>query len=487
MKNSSMRVCVSKLVRFTLTAFLCGLPWSAMDLPVTAGTAVGRDLVTDEPNAPKGRPSGVPDYRPVVDAAAGRHLGLSLKKLRHGIDPPRPFLIWAIGSSYTNMLGNGEIWKEELPRRFPAAPPVVYRKMVGNSCPWQYLRGWARHLVIPDQPDLIIIYTLGRPEDLDTLLVELRSQTTADIIVPSIHWRERDQALWGLSESAVDQDVAVVRAVCAKHGVEFVENRRAWAAYLAANHLPISALLKDAVHQSDYGAEIINRNILAHLRESDHGTDELQARERRIEPPAVLDGSGTVAFTGTRIDLVGTRSFSGGRLRVIIDDEQAGNLDAFVVSYVQPDASNARVGRGSVPRDQAPHGVAVGRNVIPQEWTIVMTSDKGDYELTGSLTGGDGIGNAFQPFTSMSGQIVIEPDLWRRAERNRTGDRFTFSVRRACLDAIDFAGPEGERFIVRIAQMLANGPHRLTLHQDRPGPTPIEWLEVYEPPLKLTP
>ena len=65
--------------------------------------------------------------------------------------------------------------------------------MVGNSCPWQYLLGWARHLVIPDQPDLVLIYTIGNPLDLEKLIVELRSHTTADIIVPSIHWRESDR------------------------------------------------------------------------------------------------------------------------------------------------------------------------------------------------------------------------------------------------------------------------------------------------------
>lgn len=127
--------------------------------------------------------------------------------------------------------------------------------MVGNSCPWQYLSGWARHLVIPDQPDLVIIYTIGNPEDLEKLIVELRRNCTADIIVPSIHWRERDEQLFGNSENAADQDVGAVREICARHGVEFVENRKAWGDYLAANNLPIPALLKDAVHQSDYGRD----------------------------------------------------------------------------------------------------------------------------------------------------------------------------------------------------------------------------------------
>jgi len=126
-----------------------------------------RSLVTDEPVFSMGKPEGAPDYVAKVDPKAGQHLALTLSKLQNGLATERPFLIWAIGSSYTNMLGSGEFWQEEIPKRFPNAPEIRYEKMVGNSCPWQYLRGWARHLVVPDQPDLVITYTLGTPEDLE--------------------------------------------------------------------------------------------------------------------------------------------------------------------------------------------------------------------------------------------------------------------------------------------------------------------------------
>ncbi|MCF7848392.1 MAG: autotransporter domain-containing protein [Kiritimatiellales bacterium] len=101
-----------------------------------------RSLVTDEPRALKGKPEGAADYVAKADPPDGQHLALTMKKLENGIDPARPFLIWALGSSYCNMLGNGEAWKEGIPKRFPKAPPIRYEKMVGNSCPWQYLRGW---------------------------------------------------------------------------------------------------------------------------------------------------------------------------------------------------------------------------------------------------------------------------------------------------------------------------------------------------------
>lgn len=446
------------------------------------GSAPARSLVTDEPRTAKGKPEGAADYVPKVHPNDGRHLALTMRKLENGIDPPRPFLIWAIGSSYTNMLGNGEAWQAEIPKRFPKAPPIEYRKMVGNSCPWQYLRGWAKHLVIPDQPDLVLIYTIGNPEDLEKLIVELRQHTTADIIVPSIHWRERDQELWSKSENAADQDVAAVREVCRKHDVEFVENRRDWGEYLEANHLPIPALLKDAVHQSDYGAQMINANILAHLRRPESFSYDPASREHRLQPQRGPDGTIKAVFTGTRIDLIARQSVTGGTYKVRIDGQPADTADAFLTSYVQPDSKNAKEGKGANPRDQSPHGITLGKNVVPQTWTIVMTSDAGDFELTGSVTGADGSGNAFKSFTSTSGQILIDPDLWRRAERNRKGDHFTFDVRRAVLPEVNLRGEPGARVVLRLAQMLPNQEHTVELIPNQTGDADIEAFEVFRPP-----
>lgn len=267
----------SEAMKYSLTLVAVGI-FSAVMIAADLTSAAPEsqpNLVTDESRMLTGKPDGAPDYVPKISTNDGQHLALTMRKLEDGISPRRPFLIWAIGSSYCNMLGNGEAWRAEIAKRFPNAPVVEYRKMVGNSCPWQYLRGWAQHLVIPDQPDLVLIYTIGKPEDLEKLIVELRAKTTADVIVPSIHWRERDGELWGKSENAADQDVLRVREICRKHRVEFVENRQAWGEYLHGNKLSISSLLKDAVHQSDFGAD--------HQREysrSSSATGEIQLRSR---------------------------------------------------------------------------------------------------------------------------------------------------------------------------------------------------------------
>ena len=112
-------------------------PWFLLTLafPMNFLPAADRNLATDEPRTPKGKPTAAADYVPTAQPSDGQHLALTLHKLQHGIQPPRPFVIWALGSSYCNMLGNGEAWKTEIPKRFPQAPPIEYRKMVGNSCP----------------------------------------------------------------------------------------------------------------------------------------------------------------------------------------------------------------------------------------------------------------------------------------------------------------------------------------------------------------
>lgn len=454
-------------------------------------------------------PEGAPAYVATPGERDGQYLALSIEKLQHGFDPPRPFLIWAIGSSYTNKLGSGEELIAQLRAMYPAGPEMVYKKMVGNSVPWQYLRGWARHLVIPQQPDLVIVYTLGNPHDLDLLIAELRRATTADIIVPSLHWRIPDERYWASPEENDDPTWRQVRELCARQGVQFVENRRDWGNYLRENHLPLSSLLADAVHQSEYGAHVIRTNIAQHLRPRDTFAYRPRERERRIELEAPPQGTRVQAderwtaeggvlrtdrrgaelevdFIGRRIDLIATCSSSAGSLRAFIDGHYAPDTGVYLATYIQPHEDNFvdRAEKSDPPRDKSPHGVRLGENIVPQEWTIVMTSDMGDYQLTGSVTGPDGAGNSSQPFVSKSGQIEIDPLEWRRPERNRAGDRFTFSVYSAAHGHIALAGTDGEPLRVTIAQQLPPGKHTLRLVASGDGAVAIKAVDVFQPPLE---
>ena len=458
----------------------------------------------------------------------GRNLALSIHKLTHGFAPERPFLIWGIGPSYLNFLGDGTHLACHFRKRFPNAPPIVYRKRVGSSVPWRYVLGWAKHVVVPEQPDLVVLYGIGLESDLEEIFKTLRRHTTADIVVASVHWKADDVKHWGGDEDATNfANIPEMRRVCEKYGVEFVENRKEWAQYLRDHDMkvevdPEHGLLMDGVHQSKYGALVINENIVRHFAARDTYAYAPESRERRLcvtssgetagresamtaGPDWAVEGGAVssaasgnqirVVFTGNRIDLIGVTSPDGGTARVMLDGLPAEEAPCLLAGPITCGAKNAAPKQGSV-RDIGPHGIALGKGLVPQTWTLTVTDDNGNYELTGSATGADGAGNMLKPFESNSGQISIPSELWRHGSDcipflhpwngkilNKTGDVYTFEVYRACKPTVDFRGKVGE-FRVTLFQNLTNQAHVLELTTVGDGKVTARFFDVFEPPLR---
>ncbi|MBT4822725.1 MAG: hypothetical protein HON70_43860, partial [Lentisphaerae bacterium] len=134
---------------------------SAAVIGVTSGEAAA---------APPQPPKGAPEYQAPPRPDDGANMASTVEKLENGFDPDRPFLIWAIGSSFTNSLGNGNELIGMIRQRFPNAPRIEYKKMAGCSTSYHFLRGWAQHLVVPDQPDVVLMYNYGRTEDLEQVI-----------------------------------------------------------------------------------------------------------------------------------------------------------------------------------------------------------------------------------------------------------------------------------------------------------------------------
>jgi hypothetical protein len=265
-------------------------------------------------------------------------------------------------------------------------------------------------------------------------------------------------------------------------------------------------LLGDTVHESRYAARMTVQNFARHFHRPAQFAYDPHTRERRVEVedaetvrleggpwPTTEDGAArtasardsglSVSFTGNRIELIGWRGPGGGLADVWIDGRPASEVEAFYAGYIQPDPKNAPL-PPNPPRDRCPHAVTLGKNLVPQPWTLTMTSDSGDYELVGSLTGKDGLGNGLQPFTSASGQIIVEPEFWRDARHNRRGDRFTWEVLRATAAGVDFQAPTKEKFRLRLADYLPHGPHELKLVARGNGAVTVDAFDVFEPPLR---
>ncbi len=374
-----------------------------------------------------------------------------------------------------------------------------------------------RQHVLEQQPDLVILYSGGEAEDLEKLLVDFRAHSSADIIVASLHLRERDGEI---SQKTINDPVwDEIRAVAEKYQCEWVDSRREWAAYLIEHEKPLEWLLRDAVHQSDHGALVINENIVRHIVEQAGNLKGPMPPERLITFRDDSDGEGIavegdfqrgegiggdasrsvilpkdgksfvqLTFTGNRVDFIGRANSDGGKLAFELDGKPLGEVPSFFTTLIRPGAKNHKPARGSVA-DRSPHQIRLGdpSTIVPQVWKIRMTSDEGDYELIGGVTGLDGNGNNGSDFASDSGQIIVPTELWRRrlesdgTHSNKVGDTFSWRVVRATNGEVLIPKGEAELFSVSIADQLPYGEHVLKARCIKGERVEIAGFLVHEP------
>jgi len=125
---------------------------------------------------------------------------------------------------------------------------------------------------------------------------------------------------------------------------------------------------------------------------------------------------------------------------------------AFLMSYVQPDKKNAAEGKGANPRDQSPHGVTLGSKVLPQSWTIVMTSDSGDYEITATTMN---LKNRFKGLSTALGtfsEAVSELDKATKSNAPEVEDDTPFSKKLADLTQT-LMSDSGEQKVVKLSEI----------------------------------
>jgi hypothetical protein len=527
---------------------ICRLLFAALSFPVAALAQSPTSIEIRIQSFPKGAsndraiPQSLVDREKAGEVAAqrakwpeydifprpddGKNLALSVAKWegRAGI-PGEPFRVWAIGASWTAALASqGYRFETAVRERFPKAPPLEFKSHAGSGCPWNYARGWISQFVLADQPDLILIYTHGDPEMLDVLLSDIRRHSTADIIVPSLHFMGheesdfRNRVEW--FQAGYGFSLNTLKGICQKHGVEYVQNRHELASYLARIGKTPKELLADAAHQNEHGLVRTWDNIVRHIAKPKEFNYAPESRERRIQASSALKtatesvsltGGWSVAegiartatkgeqikvtFTGNQIDLLGRRSNRGGTVRVFIDGKPAESAPVFFMTAISAHPIRFPWNiPGPGPGDVGPHAVALGDNVVPQTWTIRLTSDSGDYRVEGSVTGTDGEGNSTRAFKSRSGQIRIDPVLWRFNREghagayrygNRAGDRYTFDVRRCAVGEVSFAALEhaSPGLLHRpLVQNLLNGPHELVIETLGDGEVAIESFYVFQPP-----
>ncbi len=127
---------------------------------------------------------------------------------------------------------------------------------------------------------------------------------------------------------------------------------------------------------------------------------------------------------------------------------------------------------------------------IPREssWTL-----SGDFRLEGTVTGFDGSGNSTRPFGSRSGQITIDPALWRHnrdvlpggkvVHGNRACDTFGFNVSRTAVADVRFGSDARREFSVPLVRNLWGGSHTVEIVASGDGEAIFDGFHVAQPPI----
>ncbi len=371
----------------------------------------------------------------------------------------------------------------ELRERFPHADlRVMNRSIGGHTMP--VLLQTAEADLFPEYPDLVVLraYEMYKDGSLETMVRNLRSRTTAEILLMNHHVSGHDYRL---------ADNRAVREIGAAYGCEVAEVSDQWGHYLAQYGLRDDALRSDGVHLNAAGCELMAQLVARHFQYVPAFSNHWSETVATLPVRPGRRGRIRMVFEGNRVDLVAGALPAGekaGAARILIDGRPPSQIpELYAFTRVQ----SLHPGYWSIPYlrkvgSEAPR--------VEEEWTCrVIEAHAGKdvpreeaffrFEVEGTVTGKDGVGENRNRFVSDSGRVVIEPESWAASPSpGMVGVTFTW---RSLLHGADVyrAAPAGSH--VTLAQCLRPGRHTLEILPDGDGAVPVETIVAHRPPLAV--
>lgn len=371
---------------------------------------------------------------------------------------------------------------DELRRLYPDAELTIENRSISGFQDWVLYQTAVADL-IPLQPDLVIFHSYGNGVGTELMLAELRSQTTAEVLVltdlvsgSSPLDEETDPAKLAYTDLTPYRNYVALPVAAKRHGACLAHVRDAWKAYLRTNDVPATTLLADGnVHLNADGDLLMAEFVLAYLR------PDLAA-----VLPDPWDGP-RVRTVGIGRDAFWRRGvlecqFSGSTLTAVLSGPLAASVEVWVDGK-RPSAFPELYGFNRVSPTHFAGWPALSRVGSQQplrveEWTLTPHDFSLDgqhfaFSVRGSLTGPDGEGTNTVRFVSDSGRVVIEPGYhwlglavyWSGNQPVPAGYEAHWQVEPHFFDELP-AGlnpPANDGRVVRLVQGLADGPHRLRL------------------------
>jgi hypothetical protein len=266
--------------------------------------------------------------------------------------------------------------------------------------------------------------------------------------------------------------------------------------YLKKHGLVVKDTLRDTVHPNELGNFLIAELVKPHLRhrpdlpvkQSGNLVQDIPIGDERVKRNQ--DGSISLTFSGNRIDVIAAPVASGASACVLIDGKAP---STFPELYY-----HARPSPTPVAGRPAFNRIDHQASLLVETWTARilecdLEADTLRYEIIGSKTGLDGIGDHNKRFVSNSGRVIIEPRMWMvnwslRYRKQTLPANYSVTWETKPLFVDTWEAPR-EFDLVRestrtttLAQGLENGEHTLTLR--RAGETdslPVAAFRVFRP------
>ena len=404
---------------------------------------------------------------------------------------------------YGQSITEQDWWKEvaaDLKRRFPFANLVVENRALGGFSS-QLLVKTAETDLYSFYPDLMIFHVYGSHNDYEDIIRRTRGRTTAEVLIQTDHVTNDADLTEETDPSKLRPDGKIwnsfmnylwLPTVAKKYGTALLDQRNLWKQYLKDNNLHASQLLRDGVHQNEFGNFLMAELTKPYLvKRSDTQIDPYNCDSVKTwivgKDTRWRNGKLTVPFEGNRVDAVMANG-SMVPLTLLIDGKTPSTYPEL---YCFTRAL-------SMPGGKWPVILKMSSNAQPlvEDWTMEVTKDKSDakqfsFSLSGSFTGLDGEGRSDKLFTSNSGRVVIDPKDWNVEYSlalpgiNRVPDHFVvrWSVVPHFADTLkpqNQNDPSVEN-VMTLAQGLPNGRHILEISGK--GKNVIKAIRVYKPPI----
>ena len=395
----------------------------------------------------------------------------------------------------------------DLRARFPHADLEIENRAIGGYG-GPVLINTAEYDLYPFYPDLLIFHVWSGVEtgEQEKILRRVRQRTTAEILLwtSNLRWPKSVPPDGDPQHPEVIKVDSQDRAISELYqrlgrelGCEVADVRAGMQCYLAGQGKVVKDTLRDTVHPNELGNFLIAELIKPHLRH-DSAFDR-QAWESLVtdigagdsEVKHSQDGSFELTFQGNRVDLIAAADMppSSAEARILIDGRPPSEFPE-LYHHERP-SPTPFAGRPAINRmdHEAP--------LLLETWTarILECDPEKDilrYEISGSKTGPDGVGDHHKRFVSNSGRVVIEPGMWMvnwsLRYRNQTlPEGYTVNWKTAPLFTDVWTAPADvdrtRESAATIARGLTNKTHTVKIIPVDGKDLPIASFRVYRPPL----